>query len=129
MKISGKYFFKDVLKTFFVALIFSSVFVLGLSLLMAFTPIKEGWVYAIDQIVKVLSLLLSSVLCIKEKSKGVIKGLLIGIFYALSSFFLFGFVAGGLKIDLSLLADVGFGGLMGAICTAIAVSFGKTRTV
>ena len=127
MKISGKYFFKDILKTFFIALIFSSVFILGLSLLMAFVPIKEGWVYAIDQVVKVVSLLLASVLCIKDKSKGVIKGLLIGVLYALSSFFLFSFAVSGIKVDLSLLADVGFGALMGVICAAIAVSFGKTR--
>lgn len=127
MKISGKYFFTDVLKTFFVALIFSAIAVLGLSLIMAFVPIKEGWIHIADQVIKVFSLLLASFLCIKDKSKGLPKGLLIGLFYAISSYFLFSFATGGSKIDLSLLADVGFGALTGAICAAIAVSFGKTR--
>ncbi|MBO4539367.1 MAG: TIGR04086 family membrane protein [Clostridia bacterium] len=116
---------KEGLKTALVSLIFSSVFVLALSLLIAFKPLSAAWVHGIDQGIKALSLLLASFLCIKDKSKGALKGLFAGTLYSLASFFLFGFAAGDFGVDVSLLADIGLGSAMGLICGALSVAFGK----
>ena len=125
MNLSAKIFIKEVLKTTLVALIFSAIFVLALSLLIAFQPLTPAWIHGIDQGIKAVSLLLSCLLCIKEKSKGALKGILSGILYSACGYFLFGFAAGNFSVDLSLLADIGLGAAMGLVCGAISVAFGK----
>ena len=125
MKSVAKIFLKEVLKTTLVAVIFSAIFVLVLSLIIAFQPLSPSWIQGIDQGIKALSLLLSCLLCIKDKSKGALKGISAGIIYATCSFFLFCFAAGDFDVDLSLLADIGLGAAMGLVCGAISVAFGK----
>ena len=128
MKKINKQFFFDVMKTVLIALIFSSVFILGLSLLIGFVPLDGKVLVAVNQGVKVISLLLASLLCFKEKSKGAIKGILIGLIYSLLSWLLFGTVQDSLNFTLSTLIDVSVGAVMGLICGCITVLFGKKST-
>ncbi len=125
MKKISKQFWSDVIKTVLISLIFSSVFILGLSLLIGFVPLSDKWLVAINQIIKVVSLLLSSLLCFKEKEKGAIKGFLVGTVYALCSWLLFGTVQNSLSFTLSTLTDVGLGAVMGIVAGSIAVLVGK----
>ena len=125
MKKINKQFFSDIIKTVIVALVFSAVFILGLSLLVGFVPIGDKAIVAINQAVKALSLLFSSLLCFKDKSKGAVKGLIAGILYALFSWLLFGTVQDSLSFTLSTLIDVLIGAVMGLIAGSISVIFGR----
>ena len=127
MKKTGSIFWKDTLKTVLVALIFSAVFVLGVSILLSFVPLSDTVLTVVDQVVKVLSLLFASLLCFKDKSKGAVKGLLCGVLYALFSLLLFGLAQGKTSFSVYLLADVGFGALIGLISGSIAVMVSKKK--
>ena len=125
MKKINKQFFLDISKTVLVALLVSAVFILGLSLLIGFVPIGDKVLVAVNQGVKAISLLISSLLCYKEKSKGLIKGLLVGILYALISWLLFGTVQDSLNFSTSTLIDIGIGAVMGMVCGCLSVIFSK----
>ena len=125
MKKINKQFFLDISKTVLVALLVSAVFILGLSLLIGFVPIGDKVLVAVNQGVKAISLLISSLLCYKEKSKGLIKGLFVGILYALISWLLFGTVQDSLNFSTSTLIDIGIGAVMGMVCGCLSVIFSK----
>ena len=125
MKFAGKVFWTDCIKTVIVALIFSSVVILGLSLLIGFVPLSDKLLVAVNQGVKAVSLLLASLLCFKDKSKGIPKGLIVGVVYALLGWLLFGSVQNSLSFSLSTLADVGLGAVMGMLAGVFSVVFGK----
>ncbi len=125
MKTISKQFYKDIFSSSLIALIFSAIFILGLSLLIGFVPIGEKWLVAINQVIKVFSLLFASLLCFKERSMGAIKGPIVGLLYSLLSWLLFGTVQNSFEFTLSTGIDLLLGVVMGLIGGIFAVVFNK----
>lgn len=127
MKKFNKQFLSDIIKTVLIALIFSAIFILGLSLLIGFVPVSNKVIVAVNQGIKALSLLFSCLLCFKDKSKGLLKGVIVGLLYALISWLLFGTVQDALSFSVSTLIDIALGVVMGAISGSAAVIFSRKQ--
>ena len=64
---------------------------------------------------------------IQIKELGLVSGLLIGICYTILAFLVFSLLGGSFVLDLTLLTDIVFGAIIGAICGIICVNLKKTN--
>ena len=79
----------DIIRGVLIALIVSMLGVLILELIVKLTSIGNEVILPINQVLKILSLLLGCVFGIKEKEKGALKGGMIGLIYSLLAIFVF----------------------------------------
>ncbi|MFA5450337.1 MAG: TIGR04086 family membrane protein [Clostridia bacterium] len=115
----------DIVRGVLWAAISSLIAVLILALIVKFTGIGDAIVLPIVQVVKILSILLGCVLGIKDKSKGAIKGAIIGLLYTAISVFVFLILKSGLEANSFSLIDFASGLAAGAVSGIIAVNFKK----
>ena len=114
------------LKGVIIALSISLVSILVFAFLLKFTNISDSIITPINQIIKGVSIFLGTFLGLKrEKKMGLISGLLIGILYTLLAFFVFSALNGSLVFNRTLINDLCFGGIIGAICGVICVNIKK----
>lgn len=83
----------------------------------------------INQVIKGISILIGCFIGLKKSNEmGFISGLVIGIFYTALAFVTFSILDGQFVFSKTLLNDLLFGGIIGAICGIIAVNFiGKKK--
>lgn len=113
----------SILKGSLIALSISLVGILFFAFIIKLFGLTDGWIKPINQIIKAVSILIGVFFALKkDKQKGLIKGLMIGLVYTLLAFVVFSILNGSFSIDKSLLTDVLFGAIMGAICGIIAVN-------
>ena len=113
----------SILKGSLIALSISLVGILFFAFIIKLFGLTDGWIKPINQIIKAISILIGVFFALKkDKQKGLIKGLMIGLVYTLLAFVVFSILNGSFGIDKSLLTDVLFGAIMGAICGIIAVN-------
>ena len=87
----------DIIKAILLSILFSMIFVLLFAFIVRFSGIKAEWVMPINQVIKVLSIFLGSLIGIKNPSKGVLKGICIGLLFLLISYLIFSAFSGGFK--------------------------------
>ena len=108
------------------ALAFSLALILVFALLLRFFNIDVSFVMPINQAIKILSILLGVFIGLKgNKSKGFIKGVLIGILYAMLAYFIFGILSLKFNFSLSMLIDIVACSIIGGISGIIGVNIGK----
>ena len=113
----------SILKGSLIALSISLVGILFFAFIIKLFGLTDGWIKPINQIIKAVSILIGVFFALKkDKQKGLVKGLMIGLVYTLLAFVVFSILNGSFGIDKSLLTDVLFGAIMGAICGIIAVN-------
>ena len=113
----------SILKGSLIALSISLVGILFFAFIIKLFGLTDGWIKPINQIIKAISILIGVFFALKkDKQKGLVKGLMIGLVYTLLAFVVFSILNGSFGIDKSLLTDVLFGAIMGAICGIIAVN-------
>ncbi len=117
---------KDLIRTTLFALIITLVAVLIFGIILKFIDLSNDIVMPINQVIKVVSILVASLLGVKQKSHGAIKGALCGLLYTLVSIFIFLILGNSLKDSFSLI-DLLMGTIIGAICGIIAINTGKRR--
>lgn len=119
---------------FFKALVKGSLFSLSISILaicifafiLRFCDIKTELIKPINQVIKIVSILLGTFLGLKKtKEMGLITGFLIGVVYTLLAFVVFSVLNGGFCFSPTLINDMLFGGIAGAIAGIVAVNFKK----
>lgn len=116
-----------ILKGSLIALCVSLAGILIFAFLLKFTNISDSVIRPINQVIKGLSVLLGVFIGLKkEKDMGLVSGLLIGIVYTMVAFLVFSILDGNFAFDRTLLNDVIFGGIMGAICGIICVNIKKS---
>ena len=87
---------------------------------------SETLIKPINQVIKVLSILIGVLFVTKkDKQKGLVKGLVIGFLYTILAFVVFSILNGQFKFDFTILIDLVFGLLTGAICGVIGVNVKK----
>ncbi len=123
---SKKQGFVGVVKGILFALIFTVVAVFLLAVLYKFVEMSDGTIKIANQVIKIISIALGVKIALKKnKSKGLLKGLIIGIFYTILSFLLFSILAKNFSFSLSLVSDIVFAGLVGLIFGILFVNFRK----
>ena len=119
-----KIFLKDVVKSVLFSLIITLVSVLILGIIVKFVVIPPTILLPVNQVIKVISVLLGCVIAIKDKRNGALKGGICGLIYTLLSVFIFLILGISLKESFSFI-DVLLGIIIGAISGIITVNTGK----
>lgn len=115
--------FLIVLRGSLIAVSISLVLILIFAFAIKYIPIPTEAIRPINQIIKAVSIFFGVFLAIKKIAKmGFINGLLIGLFYTLIAFIVFSILDGGFEFKKTLLNDILFGGITGAICGAISAN-------
>ena len=117
----------SILKAGLISLCVSLVGILIFAFLLKFTSISDKFISPINQVIKGVSIFLGVFLGFrKQKSMGLVGGLLVGLFYTLIAFICFSLLDGNFVFDRTLLNDSIFGSIIGAICGIICVNLKKT---
>lgn len=116
----------NVLKGSLIALAISMAGILVFALLIKYVAIPTSVIKPVNQVIKGVSLLIGCFIALKKADKmGLVSGLLIGLSYTVLAFLVFSILDGNFEFSKTLVNDLLFGGIIGAICGIIAVNFRK----
>lgn len=116
-------FLLAIIKGSLIALCISLVEILIFAFILKFASISDKAIRPINQIIKGVSVLVGVFVAMRKVDKmGLVGGLLIGLVYTILAFVVFSILDGNFEFNLTLLNDLLFGGIMGAICGIIAVN-------
>ena len=125
-KLNNKFVF-EILKGCLIAIAISLIGILFFAFVIKMFGITDQYLKPVNQVIKGVSILLGVFVSLKQsKDKGLLKGLIVGVCYTLIAFVVFSALNGKFSFDKSLLNDVLFGGITGAICGIIATNFKKS---
>lgn len=116
----------DIVRASLIAIIISLLAVLTLGIIMKFVDISSTILLPVNQVIKVISVLLGCILGIKCKTRGALKGLVVGAIYTLASILIFWIVNGSLTGNFGVV-DAVSGLIIGAVSGIIAVNTGKNK--
>ena len=109
-----------IIKGSLIALCISLVGILIFAFILKFASISDKAIRPINQIIKGVSVLIGVFVAMRKVDKmGLVGGLLIGLVYTILAFVVFSILDGNFEFNLTLLNDLLFGGIMGAICVII----------
>ena len=111
----------------FVSVSISLVLILLFALFIKFLNINESWILPINQIIKIVSIFFGVLFAFnsRNKNKGFLKGITVGIIYTILAYSVFSILAGEFSFSLTSLTDMLFGGLIGGISGIIVVNMKK----
>lgn len=118
-----------VLKGALIALSISLIGILIFAFVLRFVSISDAAISPVNQVIKGISVFVGTLLALKKsKEMGLVSGLLIGFAYTVVSFLTFSVLDGNFSFSTTLLNDLLFGSIIGAICGIIAVNIKKRTT-
>ena len=119
-------FFKALLKGSLFALSISLILICIFAFILRFLDINTELIKPINQVIKIVSIILGAFVGLKKvKEMGLVTGFLIGVLYTILAFVVFSILNGGFCLEPTLLNDMLFGGIAGAIAGVVAVNFKK----
>lgn len=102
------------------------VLILLFAILIRFFNIGQRWIFPVNQIIKVISLIIGSWIILKSKpEKGFLKGMLLGVLYFVLNFVIFSILQGDFNFSFSNLYDLVLTILMGGLIGIIEVNILK----
>ena len=115
-----------VVKGSLIAVASSLVGILFFAFVIKLFGITDQFLRPVNQIIKAISILLGVFVSAKKyKQNGLILGAITGLIYTILAFVVFSALNGSFSADKTLLNDILFGGIMGAISGVIAVNVSK----
>lgn len=121
-------FFLGLIKGTLISLSICLVLILIFAFLLRFINISDNVIKPINQVIKVISILIGCFFALKKnKQMGLITGLGIGILFTIVAFLVFSILDGNFEFSKTLVNDIIFGGVIGAICGIICVSIGRSN--
>ncbi len=119
-------FIKSLIKGALISLSVSIIGICIFAFVLRFLDISIGLIKPINQVIKIVSILIGTIWGLKKvKEMGLVSGFLIGVLYTFLAFVLFSALNGGFVFDATLVTDMLFGGIAGAIGGIVAVNFKK----
>ena len=116
----------SIIKGVFWAISVSLLCVLIFAFIIKFTNISENVISPINQIIKVLSILIGCWVASKKiPSNGWFYGLILGALYTIFAFLIFSILDGEFSFTISLLNDFVFGAVLGLISGIITFAIRK----
>lgn len=114
------------LKGTLISLAVSLVGILIFAFFIKYVAVPTSAIRPVNQVIKGISLLVGTLIALKKTDKmGLVTGLLIGLFYTVLAFVVFSILDGHFEFSKTLVNDLLFGGIIGAICGIIAVNLRK----
>lgn len=112
----------SLLKGVITAIFATLIGVLIFALIIKLAGLSSSVIRPVNQVIKGASIFVGTLVGLKgRKEKGLIKGLLIGLVYAIVSFALFSLLNGSFAFNKSLVIDILFLSAMGAISGALCM--------
>lgn len=121
VKINPLSYFKAII----IAVITSLVLILLFALTIKIFDFSDSVINPVNQIIKIISILVGTGIVTRDGQGGIKKGIIIGLTYTFFAFIIFSLLAGKLVINLSFLLDLLFGMLIGVICGIVFVNLRK----
>ncbi|MBR1746604.1 MAG: TIGR04086 family membrane protein [Clostridia bacterium] len=121
----NKNFLFDLIRSAIIAVLISLALVLVFALIVNLTEVPDVLIAPVNQVIKILSVLVGCLIGIKEKRRGAFKGAIVGLSYTLLSILIFGLISNSVRFNAMSLIDVALGIVIGAISGVIAVNVGK----
>ena len=113
--------FMPALKGTFFALCISLFAILLFAIIIKFTGISNNLIKPINQVIKVISIFVGTLIAYKKnKNLGITKGLVVGILCTLLAFLIFSILDGVFELNTSLLNDTLFGAITGMLSGIIS---------
>jgi len=104
----------------------SLVGILLFAFVLRFTSISDKVIAPVNQVIKGVSIFFGVFLGLKKcKKNGLLNGFLIGFLFTILAFLVFSLLDGAFSFDKTLLNDIIFGSIIGAICGIICVNLKK----
>lgn len=116
----------DVARATLIAVIISLIAVLIFGIVIKLTNVSDAIIMPVNQVIKVISVLLGCIIGFKQKEKGAIKGAVVGVLYTALSVLIFWIICGSPKGNFGW-ADALTGVISGIIAGIIAVNVGKKQ--
>lgn len=113
------------LKAGIMALIITLFLILIFAIVLKFTNISDKVIAPINLAIKAISIAVGTLILARNGEGGLKKGVLLGLIFTALAFIVFSVLNGSFVIGWSLLADFGFGALVGGIVGVIAVNLKK----
>lgn len=118
--------FSSVLKGGMVGLCVALIGILIFAFILRFTNISDKIITPVNQVIKGISIFLGVFIGMKKhKEAGLLSGFLIGLLFTIAAFLMFSILDGAFCFDRTLLNDIIFGSVVGAICGIICVNLKK----
>lgn len=122
----GQKVWVNVLKGSLIALAISMAGILVFAFFIKYVAVPTSAIKPVNQVIKGISLLVGCFVALKKADKmGLVSGLLIGLCYTVLAFLVFSILDGNFEFSRTLVNDLLFGGIIGAICGIISVNFRK----
>ena len=115
-----------IVKSALVALSVSLIAVCIFAFALRFLNISVELIQPINQVIKIASVLVGVFIGFKSlKEMGLVAGFFAGLTYTVLAFIVFSLLNGGFCFDKSLINDILFGGIAGAIAGVVSVNLKK----
>lgn len=119
-----KNLFFDIIKGALISVSITLILILIFAVIIRFFNVSDGWIFPINQVIKVISIIIGLVAMLKGNSeRGFLKGIILGAFYFLLSFCIFSILQGNFAISMKNIYDfiltTFMGGLLGIILVNI----------
>jgi len=116
--------FSEVGKATGISLIFTLAAVLIFAFIIKFISLDTSVIKPVNQFLKVISIFTGCYFSLTGR-KGWLKGLLTGFFVILLTYFIFAIISGSIEFDWSVVLEIVFGSIIGAISGIITVNLKK----
>ncbi len=116
-----KGFFSGIIKGALFSVIITLFSVLVFAFIVKFTLLGSGVIKAVNQFIKIISILLGSIFFIRGKM-GLIKGLMLGALTAIITYLLFSLFSGGLSFNGNFFIDLIFTSIIGGVSGILVVN-------
>ena len=120
---------KTTIIAFIKAAILAIIIALALILIFAFvlklTNLNDAAILPINMVIKAISVCVGTIVLCKNGQGGLIKGLVLGLLFACLSFTIFSILNGSFVFKFSLIIDLVYCTLVGAIVGIVAVNLKK----
>ena len=111
--------FKGVL----ISLCVSIIGILLFAFILKFVGLSDTVIKVVNQVIKVVSVLFGVLVCLKkDKSKGLLKGSIVGGLYTLSSYLVFSLLVASFNFSLTIFYDLIFSMVVGLIFGVLFVN-------
>ena len=122
----AKGFFLSVTRGVLVALSVSLGLILLFAVLLKFFDLSDMAIKIINQVIKILSVALGVMVSLKkDREKGVLRGLLVGVLYTVVSYLVFSLLMSSFVLSKTIIFDILFLGITGIIFGVIFVNVKK----
>ena len=104
----------------------SLISILIFAIIIRFTNIPDSFIMPINQVIKVFSILIGTILATKINPRNGLKmGFTIGVLYSVLAFVIFSLLSMTFSFGMTNIIDIVFAGLIGAIAGVFAVNMNK----